>query len=139
MATQTNTSLHHIIKRHMSALEDMLNTRFEDKSREIFKRMGNEILDWERSINADMPVREEVAVWNSLTDYQRRLLNVAQSKYGTSILESEPEHIREARELEAHGYLSIKQPAQTDARYYICYLTIEGRQLLNVNERAARV
>lgn len=65
--------------------------------------------------------------WDSLSEYQRHLLVHASGQFGASCLSHEETKLREARELEDHGFLTIEHDWR-HGRSYTFHTTAEGRQ-----------
>jgi uncharacterized protein (DUF934 family) len=112
----------HIIKKHVKEIELRNNIAFTDTAWETFKQMESEIWQWLNQSDNSLPA------WSSLTAYQKMLLKSASGKYGSSALAHEEDHMRDARELEELGLLTI-QFDYRHGRSYSFYTTAKGREL----------
>ena len=67
-------------------------------------------------------------VYDVLTDFQIELLENGY-RVGRTIQDSDEDRLREARELEAEGYVSISETGYGSRHYYV-HATFKGRLLL---------
>jgi hypothetical protein len=136
MATQNN--LRDILNRAIKDIEKACKIRLGDEAQNVINRLEEEICNWERNLEIPLPPRKEVQMWMTFTEYQRRLLDLAQNKYGTSILDSEQSYLLQARNLEACGCITITRRNEAD-KFVICRLTVSGKKLLDANRGKARI
>jgi hypothetical protein len=133
----TPTDLKDIINRAVKDLEKQSKIRFGDAAWNVINRLEEEICNWERNLEVPLPPRKEVQIWNTFTEFQRRLLDVSQNKFGSAIMDLQQSDMRQARNLEACGYITITRRYETD-KFVICRLTVSGKKLLDLNKGKGR-
>jgi hypothetical protein len=133
----TPTDLKDIINRAVKDIEKACKIQLTTEAQDVINRLEEEICNWERNLEVPLPPRKEVQIWNAFTDFQRRLLDVSQNKFGSAIMDSQQNDMRQARNLEACGYITITRRYETD-KFVICRLTVSGKKLLDVNKGKVR-
>jgi hypothetical protein len=133
----TPTDLKDILDRAVKDIEKACKIRLGAEAQNVINRLEEEIQNWERNLEVPLPPRKEVQLWNTFTEYQRRLMDVSQNKFGSAIMDSQQSDMRQARNLEACGYITITRRYETD-KFVICKLTVSGKKLLDANKGKVR-
>lgn len=117
-----------LIKAAIRDIELNNEISFGNETWNRLKQLEKEIYKWQHE---DNPVTENHRIYHAMTDHQKTLLKAARDMNGASILDHKYDEIREARELENLGYVTLEHAERS--RHMYVYIAIKGRLILKEN------